>query len=548
MSRSHILVLLAAGWSLLSLAGFVAGVGAVYGGSGGSSERQALSGTAAMIGKPGEFLCQCIQFSNTVICLDAKTSKEAVCISLGREPIGCVTLPGGQLLVAHHLPVGRADQEIVAAVVSVIDAGTRSVTKELPLPNGSTSVAAIGLSPDGKVAAVTHLVATFNRAATDVRLGWMNANALTLIDTTALEILGTVLLDYPGRGAANPWGLAWSSDGQTLAVALSGVHEVSLIEFPPLVEALQTARASGRYPQRGMLRPMPGYEGLAERLPFLATGHRRIKLPPSDLGLRTLSIVDGTVYATNYFSENVTAIDLASGKAVSLAGPNPNNKKPESLIRKGERLFHDATLCLEGWQSCASCHPGGGRMDALNWDLVNDGIGNPKNTKSLVWAHKTAPAMSLGVRDSASSAVRAGIRHILFTEPDSETVAAMDAYLASLEPLPSPHLVNGQLSVAARRGEGVFKQAGCATCHPPGLFTDRQAYDVGTEAPYEKPGLHLDTPTLVELWRTAPYLHDGSAATLREALTTRNPKDQHGKTSKLTTQQIDDLCAYLLSL
>ena len=37
-------------------------------------------------------------------------------------------------------------------------------------------------------------------------------------------------------------------------------------------------------------------------------------------------------------------------------------------------------------------------------------------------------------------------------------------------------------------------------------------------------------PTCVELWRTGPYLHDGSAVTLREVLTTMNPDDQHGRT------------------
>ena len=51
-----------------------------------------------------------------------------------------------------------------------------------------------------------------------------------------------------------------------------------------------------------------------------------------------------------------------------------------------------------------------------------------------------------------------------------------------------------------------------------------------------------------EIWRTAPYLHDGSAATLREVVTNRNSHDQHGKTSNLTAQEIDDLCVYLLSL
>ena len=43
----------------------------------------------------------------------------------------------------------------------------------------------------------------------------------------------------------------------------------------------------------------------------------------------------------------------------------------------------------------------------LNWDLLNDGVGNPKNTRSLLLAHKTPPAMFLGVRANAEAAVRA---------------------------------------------------------------------------------------------------------------------------------------------
>ena len=58
----------------------------------------------------------------------------------------------------------------------------------------------------------------------------------------------------------------------------------------------------------------------------------------------------------------------------------------------------------------------------------------------------------------------------------------------------------------------------------------------------------VDAPTLVECWRTAPYLHDGSAATTREVLTTANPNDKHGKTSQLTADQLNDLVEYLLSL
>jgi cytochrome c peroxidase len=221
-------------------------------------------------------------------------------------------------------------------------------------------------------------------------------------------------------------------------------------------------------------------------------------------------------------------------------------------------LFNDAQLCFQGWQSCASCHDADGRADALNWDLLNDGMANPKNTRSLLWAHQTGPAMALGVRTNAAVAVRAGLRHILFSEASEEVAGAIDAYLQSLRPLPSPHLVGGRLSPAARRGEELFFSArtGCAECHPPPWFTDMTGHDVGTACTYESlygmPGAdkasdRFYSPTLVELWRTGPYLHDGSAASLRDVLTTRNRGDRHGRTSQLTAPEIDDLVAYLLT-
>ena len=184
----------------------------------------------------------------------------------------------------------------------------------------------------------------------------------------------------------------------------------------------------------------------------------------------------------------------------------------------------------------------------MNWDLPNDGIGNPKNAKSLLLAYNTGPVMSLGVRASAAIATRAGLESVLFAKKSEVVAVAIDEYLKSLQPLPSPFLVEGQLSKAALRGKSIFQDAGCAGCHPAGLFTDFRPYDVGTVGPFDNPSDRFITPTLIELWRTAPYLHDGSAATIRDVLTTRNLHDRHGRTSGLTNPEIEDLCEYLHSL
>ncbi len=274
---------------------------------------------------------------------------------------------------------------------------------------------------------------------------------------------------------------------------------------------------------------------------------QRIRLPAGDRGPRVLVVQGAHVITANYFSDTLSIVDPSSQAAEVVSVPlGPSSEW--DVLRKGNFLFHDASICFQGWQSCSSCHPGEGRVDALNWDLTNDGIGNPKNTKSLFLSHRTPPSMSLGVRENAKSAVRAGIRHVLFTVQPEETSSAIFEYLRSLQGVPSPRLVDGQLSAAAQRGERIFHTAGCASCHPVGLFTDLQSYDVGTRGALDRTVDRFDTPTLIETWRTGPYLHDGSAATLQQVFTVHNAQDEHGNTSHLSPQEIQDLCEYVLSL
>jgi cytochrome c peroxidase len=101
---------------------------------------------------------------------------------------------------------------------------------------------------------------------------------------------------------------------------------------------------------------------------------------------------------------------------------------------------------------------------------------------------------------------------------------------------------------AARWGKVLFEgKADCAGCHPGPYFTDQRTHNVGINSPNE-PNTGYDTPSLVEAYRTAPYFHDGRAATMRDALTRHDTEGRHGNLSKLTPSEIDDLIAYVLSL
>ncbi len=491
----------------------------------------------------------CNRFNDAVSVFDLRGGREEFRIQVAREPVSAALTGDGRfLLVANHLPRGRSDVPYIAATVSIIDVAQRKVLKELHLPNGSINLRQICISPDGNYACLAQTVGRFQVPVTQLARGWVNTSALTLIDLASLELLNTVLLDDPDRGAANPWAVAWSSDGRWLCVTHSGTHELSVIDFPALLRKLAALPAKPPPPSvKDGYASSSSAADVPNDLSFLSGLRRRVQLDAR--GPRALVIAGNRAFVAGYFSDSLDVVDLSTARPV-VETTELNRGHQMTALRRGEMYFNDATICFQGWQSCASCHDDDARVDGLNWDLLNDGIGNPKDTKSLVLSHQTPPVMSLGVRATAEIAVRNGIANSLATMLPEEVAAAMDEWLKSLKPGSSPHLVNGQLSEAARRGEKLFNSpdTGCANCHEPPLLTDLHSYNVGTQNPFDKEDREFDTPTLRELWRTSPYLHDGSAATIRDVLTTRNPKDEHGKTSRLSAQQIDDLAEYLLSL
>ena len=490
----------------------------------------------------GRTLCICNRFNNDVSVIDLTTLKEVRRIAVPREPFSAAVTPDGRrLLVVSHIHAGRADVDVVASSMSVLDLATGKVLKEIPLPNGSTLLREIRISPDGRHAVVAHILARFHLPTTQIERGWINSNAASIIDLAELKLLNTVLLDHIDSGAATPWAVGWSRDGKQLLVTHAGTHEVSVIDFRAVLAKLAKVPVT--------LDPgQPVDYTAASRtaadvpndLSFLVGVRQRVKL--AGKGPRSLTVAGGHAWVANYFSDTLNELNLASdsirAECVPL-GPAPQM----TTARIGESHFNDATLCFQGWQACSSCHSHDARVDGLNWDNLNDGIGNPKSAKSLLLAHQTPPSMWLGVRSNAFVAVRAGIRNSLFTVQPPEVAEAIDDYFQSLRPMPSPHLVQGQLSPTAARGKTLFynETVGCADCHKGVLYTDLKFHDVGTIGKFDQPVDRFDTPTLIEVWRSAPYLHDGRATTFQRA-------NKHGTTSQLTPQQIDDLAEYVLSL
>ncbi len=514
----------------------------------------------------GVRLFVCNQFNNDVSVVDLKEGKELARVPVLREPVEAAATPDGTVvMVANLLPTDPADADTVAAEVSVIQT-TDLTTSSIRLPNGSSSVRDVCISPDGKYAYVVHILSRYRMPTTQLERGWMNTNALSVIDVPNKTLINTVLLDEIDLGAANPYAVKTSADGSQIFVSHAGSNELSVIDAKKLIDKLaavpktmEEARAAGRTDPSGTYVSTTVVD-VPNDLTFLVDLRQRIRLRKRWMpgaaqdkerlvnGPRGLDVIGSKVYIANYFGDLITMVDLDS-KLYDKVSLIPLGPEPElTMVRRGNMYFHDADICFQQWQSCSSCHPNA-RVDGLNWDLLNDDIGNPKNVKSMLLAHKTPPAMSFGIRTTAEDAVRAGIRHIQFAVPPEEDKVpeSIDEYLKSLEPVPSPHLVDGKLSEAAERGKVLFDTLGCAECHPAPLYTDQQLHDVGSRGPYDRRD-DFDTPTLVEVWRTAPYLHDGHFANLKDLFKIGKHDDQGGSVESLSDEELNDLVEYLLSL
>ncbi len=513
------------------------------------------AGHAAMgptVSPDGARLYVCNRFDHNVSVIDLANRKELARVAVVREPTAAAISPDGrELWVANFLPAVPANQFGVlaaAAVITVVDTRTFQTAQVRPI-TGTTSARGLALTPDGKYALLVHILARYHLPTKRVDGSWMNANALTVIDTGRREVLNTVLLDGFFEGAANPWGVACTADGGWICVSHAGTNELSVIDARALLSTLQrlpimvfsnAAFFSGS--SYGGYGSTSTGDDIVNEPGFLAGYRQRVKLP--GVGPRGLAICGSQVYVTEYFTDSIASVGLPVGEGAT-ARSLPLGPKPRwSEIRLGEMLFHDGRICLHGWQSCASCHPDG-RADGLNWDLLNDGVGNPKNTRSLLLSHRTPPAMAIGIRPTAEAAVRSGIEHILMSERPEAEAAAMDAWLKSLAAWPSPLLVEGRLSPAAERGQRLFEgdRAGCSSCHPAPLYTDLMSHDVGSQ---DKPDdrVTFDTPTLVEVWRTSPYLHDGRYTTIEQVLAEGN----HGRAGNLSAEELADLVEFVLSL
>lgn len=461
------------------------------------------------------------QFDDRVAELDGVTLQELRSVKVLREPKS-VAVGEKYIFAANFLPAQRADLDYVASDVSVIDRSNFKIVKNIKLTNGSNALRDLILSDDGRYVMISHNLGRYTVPTTQLQQGWMNTSAVSFIDAASLAYLGAVIMDEPNRGAAGTWSIV--QGGDKLVVTHSGTHDISVIDFPKLLAKLSNYKG--------------GVDVLAYDLRFLFGIRNRVPIVGNGPRVMAVSADKQRVYIPTYFSDTLNIVDLSDNSVSFFA---LNSARSETLAQRGEKAFNDATHCFQNWQSCNGCHPGDGRTDGMNWDLQNDGIGNSKNCKSLLFSIQTAPSMISGIRATAELANRKGFNFIQFAEIDEDLAKAVDEYTKTLQPVPSPYLVDGKLSEQAERGRKVFEKLRCDVCHSGPYYTDLKMYRIGADVEFEK---GWDTPTLREVWRTAPYLFDGRAATMREVFSVH----KHGVERKISDKEIDELTQYVNSL
>jgi cytochrome c peroxidase len=305
------------------------------------------------------------------------------------------------------------------------------------------------------------------------------------------------------------------------------------------------------------------------------------ELTPQDLVVTP----DGSrLYVMNFMTRSLSAFDVAeliqgtSSTAAQLGVVDTvQTELLPSQVLAGKQIFYNAAdtrMTAQGYISCAVCHLDGG-SDGRVWDFTNRGEGLRNNIQlqgkggvgqgNVHWTGNfdEIQDFELDIRNAfGGTGFIGGAPNPSLGAPNAGRSAGLDAlaaYVSSLSGVGrSPHRnANGTLTADGAAGKLLYQGLGCAACHSGSQFSDSKVgttglllHDVGTIKPssgkrLNQPLTGLDTPTLRGLWNTGPYLHDGSAATLLDVLTTQNPAGLHGATGSLTPAERDQLVAFL---
>ncbi len=343
---------------------------------------------------------------------------------------------------------------------------------------------------------------------------------------------------YPPLSGA-PSGVAVSHDSALLAVPIEGAEAV-------VVVGAQHDSSDARYLYEGD-------GGFIRGGRHIGFEPRPVTTLAAPAGTTSVLFTDNrTAWVYGFIDRSIAELDIGeadprdnslevvAGSKEALPMKRRFEVAPSVLSRElevGQRLFYstmDPNVTRPGsGVSCALCHVGG-RDDGMTWFFD---IGQRQTPSLAGRVSLTEPVRWEGQRATVAENAMMTSRGM---SPGNGMSPAQAQYVADYidwTRIPTPRAVD---SDAIERGAEVFARVGCASCHAGPAYTDN--------APYRMFGLQsVRTRSLVGVGATAPYLHDGRAATLRDVVRVAQ-SGAMGAPFTLSSGETDDLVRFLESL
>ncbi|MCP1123120.1 beta-propeller fold lactonase family protein [Bacillus sp. 3103sda1] len=512
--------------------------------------------------------------SGNVSVIDLEKKKTVQKIEIGDRPRTlAMTKDGKKLYVPHYLE-GK---------ISVVDTGSNKVKKVITLASSPdkedrkksqgipNTLEQFVIAPDGKTAWVPHMLTNVD---TPIQFEETVFPAVSIIDLEKdeeiidqrkqlFEAMNVKNTKNETMIVSNPYDVAFNEKGTKAFVVMSGSEDLMVFDLTRGGNATQIVRRiPGSNPRGIMLLPKENtlvvHNAMSHDLAFLETG-----------------------------GNDSYAKVQADKKTVKLIAKDSLSK----LVREGKEIFYSANsdkyaagITGNNWMSCATCHSDG-EINGLSLMTPK----GKRNVPSNVLTTKTGLFMWDGSRDDFTDyihTVQGEMGGMMEIDPGKELPKdvqhmydALQAFLDDPNSFPVPKSPyrqgNGELTPTAKDGEQLFKgKANCLTCHGGDNFTNSTKavdengklttnntnflYNIGTaneidtnydgdaRGGFQNKRLkgYFDPPTLRGVWATAPYLHDGSAKTVEEAV----EKHQYEEKPQLSKQEVHAIAEYVKSI
>jgi YVTN family beta-propeller protein len=495
-----------------------------------------------VVDRTGKTLYVANRISNDVSIIDIASGTERKRLLAGHgASYLAISADGRRVYCTHVYPRINAQRTVPQSELTVIDTTREVVVERTPL-DGVAGMFHVALSADGRLGVIAQMRPKNLVPLAHVEHGWVFGHSLTIFGADAGGTI-EVPLDELEHYYSLQYGVAITPDKSRIFVTASGSDVVTVIDTKRLLTFSHNHKKS-------FVNDLSASANYVTARIAVGKNPRGMAMSPNGKRL----------YVANRMDDTLSVIDTASNRAVRTI--DMGGSKNISALRHGEQLFTTSRFAFQGQFSCANCHIDS-TFDGLTWDLEPDGFGKDIVDNRLIEdLSGTEPFKWNG--GNPTLAQECGPRTEMYFyrsqsySPDDLT--DLVDYIYSLPYRPNRfRSPDGQLTPAQDRGQAIFNRKTnkfgnpipvanqCSYCHSGPKHTNKKQFDVGTGKWTDRSPI-FDTPQLVNIALTAPYLHDESARSLEEIWTVFNPHDQHGVTNDLTKDELNDLIEYLRTL